>query len=81
MDGLIRNDLYKVLDGVIYYKDKIYLVLGLEMKKNIFEVSHDSPLARQLGYLNTYQKSREMFFWKGIKYNVLRHVGKCITLK
>ena len=28
MDGLIRHDLYKVLDGFIYYKDRIYLVPG-----------------------------------------------------
>ena len=33
IDGSIRADLYKVLDGVIYYKDRIYLVLGLDFKK------------------------------------------------
>ena len=54
IDGSISYDLYKVVDGVIYYKDIIYLVLGSELKKKILEVAHDSPLAWNPCYLKTY---------------------------
>jgi hypothetical protein len=57
IDGLVRYDLYKVLDGVIYYKNRIYLVLGLVLKKNILESSHDSLLVGRPGLLNTLESS------------------------
>jgi hypothetical protein len=48
LDGKIHDDRYKFIDDVILYKDKdrVYLVLDLGLKKKIFAVVHDSPLAR-----------------------------------
>ena len=54
IDGSNRDDLYKEEDGVIYYKDIIYLVRGSYLKNNILEVSHDSPLEGHLGYWKKY---------------------------
>lgn len=41
--------------------------------------THNSPLARHPGYLKTYRAIREIFSWKGLKDDVLRHVKECIT--
>lgn len=68
-----------MIDDVIYYKDRIYLVLGSKLKEQIMQAAHNSPLARHSGYLKTYRAIRERFSWKVLKEVVLRHVRECLT--
>jgi hypothetical protein len=35
MDGKIQDDRYRVIDDVIFYKDRVYLVPDSGLKKNI----------------------------------------------
>jgi hypothetical protein len=79
MDGKIHDDRYRVIDDVIFYKDRVYLVLDLGLKKKILTVVHDSPLAGHHGFFKTYRQIRERFSWKGLKQDVMRHVGECVT--
>jgi len=67
LDGKIQDARYKVVDDIIYYKNKIYLVQG----------SHDSPLAGHQGFFKTYRQIRERFTWKNLKEDVLNHVKEC----
>jgi hypothetical protein len=78
------DDRYRVLDDVIFYKDRIYLVPKSTLKGKILKVCHDSPIARHQGYFKTYRKIRERFSWKGlviaqfvvrIKIDVKRQTG------
>jgi hypothetical protein len=71
MDGKIQDDRYRVIDDVIFYKDKVYLVPDLELKKKILKVVHDSPLAGHLGFFKTYRQIKERFSWKGLKQDVM----------
>jgi hypothetical protein len=70
---------YQVLYGVIFYKDRLYLVPESILKENILKASHYSPLAGHQGFFKTYRKIRERFSWKGLKDDVLRHVQECMT--
>jgi hypothetical protein len=45
MDGHIQDDRYKVVDGIIFYKDRIYLVPESTLKEKIIRDIHDTPLA------------------------------------
>jgi hypothetical protein len=54
MEGIAQDDRYKVVYGIIYYKNMIYLVPESTLKGNILRVVHDTPLARHLGYLEAY---------------------------
>jgi hypothetical protein len=44
MDGQIQDDKYRVIDDVIFYKDRVYLVPDSGLKKKILTTIHDSPL-------------------------------------
>jgi uracil DNA glycosylase len=55
MDGKIQDDRYRVIDDVIFYKDRVYLVLDLGLKKKILTAVHDSPLAGHQGFFKTYR--------------------------
>jgi hypothetical protein len=79
LDGKVQDDRYKVIDDVIFYKDRVYLVLGSGLKKKILATVHDSPLAGHQGFFKTYRKIRERFSWKGLKHDVMRYNSECVT--
>ena len=68
MDGTHGDDRFRVMDDVIYYKDRIYLVPGSQVKEMIMQAAHDSPLARHQG-----------FSWRGLKGDVLRHLQEFVV--
>ena len=72
-DGTNHDDRYKVLEGIIYYKCRIYLVPNLSLKAEILQKSHVSPLAGHPSFFKTYQMLREIFSWKGLKDDVLKY--------
>jgi hypothetical protein len=74
MDGVIQDDRYRVVDDIIFYKYKIYIVTESMLKENILRASHDTPLARQPRYFKTYKKLQERFSWKDLKDYVLWYV-------
>jgi hypothetical protein len=74
-----QDDKYKLVDGIIYYKDRIYLVPESTLKENIMMAMHDIHLAGHHRYFKTYRQTRERFTWKGLKDDVLRHVRECMT--
>ena len=74
MDGHIQDDRYKIIDDIIYYKGRIYLVPESSLKRKIIQASHDSPLSGHQGFLKTYRQIRERFSWKGLKGEVMQHV-------
>jgi hypothetical protein len=67
MDGQIQDDGYRVIDDVIFYKDKVYLVTDSGLKKKILTTVHDSPLAGHQGFFKTYRQIKERFSWKSLK--------------
>jgi hypothetical protein len=52
---------YRVLDDVIFYKDRIYFVPESTLKEKILKANHNSPLAGHQGYFKMYGQIRERF--------------------
>jgi len=77
LEGSYADERYRVMDEVIYYKGRIFLVSGSELKERILHATHDSPLSGHQGFRKTYMAVRECFTWKGLKGDVLRHVQEC----
>ena len=78
-DGTNNDDRYKVLEGIIYYKGRIYLVPNSGLKEENLNEARDSPLASHPGFFKTYRMLRERFAWKGLKADVLKYVNECPT--
>jgi hypothetical protein len=55
LDGQVQDDRYRVIDDVIFYKDRVYLVPDSGLKKKIIATVHDSPLAGHQGFFKTYK--------------------------
>jgi hypothetical protein len=79
LDGKIQDDNFRVIDDIIYYKGRIFLVLESVFKSKVLQACHDSPVAGHQGICKTYRQVRERFSWKGLKEDVLNHVKECTT--
>jgi hypothetical protein len=55
MDGQIQDDNFRIIDDVIYYKGRIFLVLESAFKANVLQACHDSPVAGHQGFVKTYR--------------------------
>jgi hypothetical protein len=65
MEGIIQNDMYKVVDDIIYYKEKIYLVPESTLEDHILRVVHDAPLAGHPRYLKDLQEGEREILLEG----------------
>jgi hypothetical protein len=79
LDGQVQDNRYRVMDDVIFYKGRVYLVPVSSLRKKILAAIHDSPLAGHQGFFKTYRQVRERFSWKGLKQDVMRHISECVT--
>ena len=60
LDGQIQDDRYRIVDDIIYYKNRIYLIPESTLRKKIIQAAHDSPLSGHQGFLKTYRQIREV---------------------
>ena len=79
--GVMGDDNYRILNGMIYYKGGIYLVWYSKLKYKVLQEAHDSPLAGHPGIFKTYRQLRKRFYWKGLKEYVQKYVNECKVCK
>ena len=56
LDGQVQDDRYRIIDDIIYYKGRIYLIPESALKKKIIQASHNSSLSGHQGFLKTYRQ-------------------------
>ena len=77
MDGKVWDVNFRIIDGLIYYKGRIFLVPQSAFKVKVLQACHDSPMAGHQGIGKTYMQVRESFSWKGLKEDVMSHIKEC----
>jgi hypothetical protein len=55
LDGQVQDDNFKVMNDLIYYKDRIFLVPGFAFKAKVLQEYHDSLMAGHQGINKTYR--------------------------
>jgi hypothetical protein len=79
MDGQVKDDNFRIMDDIIYYKGQIFLIPESTFKAKVLQASHDSPVAGNQGFIKTYRQIWERFTWKGLKEDVMCHIKDCTT--
>ena len=69
---------FQLVDGLLYFRDCLYIPLNKEIKLQILAEAHDIPIAAHPGYIKTYNTLRKSFWWKGMKRDVLSYVTRCL---
>ena len=68
---------YKLVNGLMYYKGRIYIGDDLALKERILQLVHDSPLGRHAGYEKSYQRAKKDFYWQGMKQDIKIYIKQC----
>ena len=58
-------------------KQKNRIVVPLEMRTGVLQLSHDSPMAGHMGVNRTWQKVRDNFWWVNMKNDVIEYINNC----
>ena len=66
-------------DGSLYYKDRVCVPNDSELKKAILEVAHSGTFAMLPGSTKMYQDLKVLYWWSGMKRDVLEFVTKCMV--
>ena len=61
---------YRVHDGLIYYMNHVYVLGGLRLRNEILHHFHNSKEGGHSGWLRTYVRMKQFFFWERLKSKV-----------
>jgi len=56
-----------MVDGLVKFRDKIYVEDSSEMKKVIFKEFHVNPYSGHPGYLKTLTTLNKFYYWSNLK--------------
>ena len=51
--------------------------IPIKLRQTILYEMHDSPISGHVGYIKTYQKVKERFYWNNIEQSIRRYVANC----
>ena len=66
-------------NGVLYYKDRVCVLDGNDLRKAILEEAHNGSFAIHPGSTKMYQDLKMSFWWSGMKRDVSEFVTKCLV--
>ena len=78
VDGTPRPP-FQLKDGIIFYKDRIWLGSNHDLKRKLLTALHDSPIGGHSGALAPFQKLRPLFYWLRMRADVLNHVKSYVV--
>lgn len=83
--GLSINDSdypeYKYCQGIIRYKERIYIGKGKDLRNHVIANLHDSVLGGHYGIQAIYQRVKMHFHWPVLKSDVENYVKHCEICK
>ncbi|XP_071729295.1 uncharacterized protein [Rutidosis leptorrhynchoides] len=66
-------------DGVIWCGNRLCVPNDDAIRKALLSEAHSSPFSVHPGLTKMYQDLKQHFWWSGMKKDVARYVGKCLT--
>jgi hypothetical protein len=69
----------QVQEGILRYRDKIYVPDSDELRIRILQQHHDHPSAGHPGRAKTFELLSRSYYWKGMNTDTRRYVQNCRT--
>ena len=67
VDGKVMDMRYKVVDGVIYSHDQIYLTRDSKLKDKLLNAAYEILLSKSTGFIRAYHTILDGFMWENFK--------------
>ena len=71
-------DYHLTIDGLVRFKENIYVSDDSELKKLILKYFHDKPYSSHPGYQKTLKKMKKFYYWPNLKKEVVNFVAICL---
>ena len=77
LTGQNQDQNFSIQNGLILFKNRIYLNLQCSLKHKLLSLTRDSPLGGHFGYLKTLQRAMRDWYWQGMKQDIKEHIKQC----
>ena len=77
LDGKVMDSRYKVVEGVIYSHDKIYLTRDSKLKDKLLNAIYEILLSKPTDFIREYFTILEGFMWEDFKRDMHSNLRKC----
>jgi hypothetical protein len=68
---------FTLRNGIIRYKNRVWLGNNVSLQTKVLAALHDSPLGGHSGFPVTYRRVKQLIYWKGMKQDILQYVQSC----
>lgn len=68
---------YTLRDGLIRFKNRIWIGDNLTLQVKLLHACHSSPIGGHSGFPVTYKRMKQLFAWHGMKKEVQKFVSSC----
>ncbi|GJW92491.1 putative reverse transcriptase domain-containing protein, partial [Tanacetum coccineum] len=79
MLSCLDQQMEKKKDGGLYFMDRIWVPLIVEVRTIIMDEAYDTRYSIHLGANKMYYDLRDMYWWPGMKKDITTCVSKCLT--
>ena len=69
--------LFSLHNDLILYKGRVFLGTQCSLKSKILHLVHDSPLGGNSGFLKSFHRLKQDFFWVGMRSDLKQHIKEC----
>jgi hypothetical protein len=76
-DNLDRTNLILDRNGLLRFKNRIYIPDYVELKLIVLDKVHKRPYSSHLGYQKMVTTLRKLFYWLNIKGETMEYLSKC----
>ncbi|XP_060962287.1 uncharacterized protein LOC133032379 [Cannabis sativa] len=75
--GQLDATVYSQRDGLMYYRQKLFISAYSNLKQKLLHEFHDTPMGGHAGIERTYLRLGANFFWHGMRSDVKQFVATC----
>ncbi|KAJ9567106.1 hypothetical protein OSB04_003072 [Centaurea solstitialis] len=75
----IEKEFEEKVDGVCYFKGRIWIPRVEQLRKMIMDEAHQSKYSIHPGSGKMYKGLKEHYWWPGMKRDIATYVSKCLT--
>ena len=75
------SDTFSWKNDSLWYKYCLYIFKNFQLKQKILLELHTSTLGGHSGFLTTYHRVKNEFFWDGLKSDIQNFVVECLVLQ
>lgn len=75
--GDVQYQDYNLVDGLLYFKKRVYVPNDAKLRTRILQEGHDIPISGHLGREKTLERISRTWFWVGLDRDVRAFVRSC----